>query len=1249
MYEIYTKILHGPNRRVSKIIQFMKLVTVLLIATIMHVSASGLAQNLTFKQKNASVERIFKEIRKQTGYTVFWPSTTIKIKTMDVDFQHTPITNVIEKCLDGQSLSYTIENKTIVIREKERSFLDKVISAFKAIDISGRVLDETGKPLIGATVSIIKVDGNMGAFDVTKAKDFAITYKGRSAAAITNANGEFFIKNVDEGAVVIISYTGYQVYKAAAVKDMGTIKLIINAATLDEVGITVNTGYQSIAKERSAGSIAKPDLNIMKNRSGTMNVIQRLDGLVPGLTINNAPNATGPTILVRGLTSINGNKNPLFVVNGIPMDDISSVNPNDVEDVTVLKDATAASIWGARAANGVVVIVTKKGRLNDRIAIDYDGFVNFQGKPQIDYFPVLSSGEFIQAAREVFDPVLNVWATISKPTIGGTAVVAPHEMILYNQSRGIITKDQADAQLAILAGQNNTQEIKNLWYRNASLMNHSLSVSGGGNKYSFYGSGAYTNTVNSTPGSKNENYGLNLRQDFRFNDRFQAYLITDLRNNGTSSKNTVSPDNRFLPYALFKNTDGTNAAMPWLYRIDEVRQGYESKSLISLDYNPLDEVNYGYTKANNFYGRLTSGLTVKLIKGLRYEGVYGYTRGNTKSTTLLDEKNYSVRSELTSFTVAPKTAGALPSYYLPSSGGKYTVSNIEQRNWTLRNQLIYDNSWNDEQHQLTLLAGQEAQESFSNANTAVVRGYNSQLLSYSPIDYGLLAKTTTLNTSTPAAGIVYYGAPVMPTGTSNSTLPPDQYSETEQTVRFTSYYANGAYTYNKKYTVNASWRIDQSNLFGKDKSAQNKPVWSAGASWALGKEDFMTAAGWLDKLTIRTTYGISGNSPDPGSAASLDILGKLTSSFFVNNNGLAINTPGNKKLSWETTKTTNIGIDFSILKNRISGAIDLYNKNTENLIGFTPVNPFTGYAYITGNLGDMNNKGIELSLKTVNIQNDKFRWSTLFNFAYNKNKITKLSTLKTLNGVSSPLSSASDFIAQPYLEGYSAFALFAYQYAGLDNLGDPQIRLKDGTITKSPNAAKIEDLKYMGTYQPIWAGGFTNVFEYQGFSLALNMVYSLGNIMRRDVNSYYTNNRRLVPDVGSFTTGNTNEEFAQRWKVAGDEANTNIPSYVGSTAVNSTRRNTSYYTLADINILDASYVKLRDASLAYSLPKSVLSKLKVNNLTIRTQLSNVMLWKANKAGIDPEFQNAVGGAVAGGIRTVPVNQHTFTVGAHLTF
>ncbi|WP_316791963.1 SusC/RagA family TonB-linked outer membrane protein [Pedobacter frigoris] len=1203
----------------------MKLVTVLLIATIMQVSASGLAQNLTFKQKSASLERVFKEIRKQTGYTVFWPSNTMKIKTMDVDFRNTPISSVIEQCLDGQSLSYTIENKTIVIKEKEKSFLDRLIDALKAIDISGKVLDETGKPLIGATVSIVKVDGNMENFDAAKAKDFSVTYKGRSAAAITNADGDFFIKNVDEGSVVIVSYTGYRVFSAKAVKDMGTIRMVINSADLEEVGITVNTGYQSISRERSAGSIAKPDMNIFKNRSGSMDPIQRLEGLIPGLTINNAPGAT--KVLVRGLTSISIARSPLYVVNGIPTTDVSSVNPNDIEDITVLKDATSASIWGAKAANGVIIIVTKKGTNNNEIKINYDGFINFQGKPDLAYQNMMNSSQYIQTVTEIFnDPsyswkTLYPYATISKPQIGGTAPVSPHETILYNQAN--LSAAQVNAALDQLASQNNLDEIKDLWYRNASLMNHSLSVAGGGNKYGFYGSVNYVKTQNSTPNTKNDNYSVNLRQDFKFSDRIKMYLITDLQNITGSSKNMAQPDATFLPYAMFKNTDGSNADMSWLYRTEDVRTAYEAKSLISLKYNPLDEINTGSSKNNLFRGRVTSGITVNLFDGLRYEGVFGIARGQNKSTNLLAQNNYSVRSELTSFTIPAASASVRPTYLLPENGGRNTVNNSLDKSWTVRNQLVYDQSWSGQKHQLTVLAGQEAQEQFTSSVRSIVRGYNGQLLSYGVIDYAALGKGVA-NT-------------VMPNGTNTSSLSADFYSESESMARITSYYANGGYTYNGKYTINGGIRIDESNLFGKDKSAQNRPVWSTGVAWQIGREDFMKNLTWLDKLVLRTSYGITGNSPEVGTAASRDILLAATNSYYPGGAGLSLTTPANRALTWETTKTLNVGVDFNLFKNRLSGTVDVYHKNTENLIGAMILNPFTGFPTITGNAGDMTNRGVDLNISSVNLEEGILKWNTMLTMGYNKNKITHLNR-------TTPITLGSDKISQNYLEGYAAFSIFAYNYAGLDNMGNPQIKLTDGSIVKARNSAKPDDVKYMGSFQPKWSGGLSNMFGYKDFSLNVNVVYNLGYVLRRDVSpsASYSTRDRLFANTGF--NGNLNAEFANRWKKPGDEAFTNIPSYIASSAASLAGRDVDYYRYADVNVVDASYIKLRDVTLSYSLPKTILGRLKADAVTFRAQLSNVMLWKANDVGIDPEFQ-----AGSGGTRNPLSNQHTFTLGAHITF
>ncbi|WP_316818063.1 SusC/RagA family TonB-linked outer membrane protein [Pedobacter nyackensis] len=1247
MYKIYTMKMGMCEAHIHKILLIMRLTIVILIATFMQVSATTYAQRISINKANASLKTVLKEIRTQSGYDFVYTEGLLKdARPVSIQVKNAMLEDVLKAVFSTQPLTYTINQKTVVLNEKEKTFLDKVIAVFSAINVHGRVVDEEGKPLAGATVSILKME-SQGNFDDKKSGDFSLTYKGRNAAAVTDVNGEFTLKNVDENSLILISYTGYSIFRVKAAKELGTIKMVLDG-NLQEINVTVNTGYQSIARERSAGAVAKPDMEILKERSGSMNVIQRLDGLVPGLTLNNSASPTGnigsdgrtrgTSILIRGLNTISDytNRDPLIVLNGIPVTDINSINPNDVQDITVLKDATSASIWGAKAANGVIVIVTKKGTANSDLKINYDGFINFQGKPDLAYQNMMNSSQFIQAAKEIFYntnynwTTLYPWAVISKPALGGgKAPVSPHEAILYNQAN--LPQSAVDEQLNQLASQNNLNQIRDLWYRNASLMNHSLSVAGGGNKYSFYGSINYTKTQNNTVGAKNDNYGINLRQDFKFSNRVQMYLITDLLNNSTSDLNTsVLPDANFLPYAMFKNADGSNADMSWLLRTDALRTSYENQSLISLKYNPLDEINTATTKRNLFSGRVTSGITVKLIEGLRYEGVFGISRGQNKQVNLLRQDNYTVRSELTSFTKAATVVGTRPTYLLPEFGGRNTVGNTLDKNWTVRNQLIYDREWNNRQHQLTFLAGQEAQEQYMNFVRSVVRGYNSQLLTSGAIDYATLGKGVT--------GVV------MPNGTSTSVLSPDLYGESEKTIRITSYYANLGYTFKEKYTLNGGIRIDESNLFGKDKSAQNRPVWSSGLAWQLGKEEFMSHLTWVDRLAIRASYGLTGNSPDAGTAASRDILSSVSNVFYPGGVGLTLSTPANKVLTWESTQNLNLGIDFSLLKSRLSGTIDVYSKKTENLIGLKTLNPLAGYPTIVGNAGDMTNKGIDLNISSVNVVSGNFKWKSTFTLGYNKNKITHLNR-------STPIIFASDIINQAYVEGYPAFSVFAYDYAGLDQMGDPQITLNDGTTTKARNVAKVADAKFMGTFQPKWSGGLSNIFGYKDFTLSLNMVYNLGHVMRRDFNDLYAG-RGLYSNSGGYEpmgtffsfNGNVNAEFANRWKEKGDEAFTNIPAFLASTSESGTRRELEYYRRADINVLDASYIKLRDITLSYSLPKLIASKLNADAITFRGQVSNIMLWKANDKGIDPEFINGLYGT-----RTVMSKQHTVTLGVHVTF
>ncbi len=1163
----------------------------------MQVSASGLAQRLTLKQDNITLGKLVLEIRKQTGYDVFFENTRLKSSArVDANFNNAPLENVISKIIGSAGLSYTISDKTVVITEKSQGFLDKVIGLFSNVDVRGKVIDSLGNPLAGANVHL----------------------KSSTKGVYTNGKGEFSLADVQVGDVIVITYVGYLKREVKVTNDNATgmeIRMVADVANLTEVAV-VSNGYQTLSKERSAGSFVKVDMDVVSNRTTSMNVLQSLDGLVPGLVVNNAPMKN--QLLIRGLSTIGGAGNfpnqsttaqPLYVVDGLAVpvtndydrlpDIILNLNPQDVESITVLKDATAASIWGARAANGVILIKTKSGAFNSKLRVNYNAFVNFQGKPELDYIPTLNSGQYVQTGIELFNAGHTQWQTISAQNGGG---IPPLEKILYDYERKLITEGQMNSRLDSLSNLDNRGQIKDLFYRNAMLSNQTVSLTGGSDKYSFYGSTSYTNTVSNVPGEKNQTYKLNIRQDIKATNFLSFHIITDLTNNTASSKRNYTVDNFSAPYQMYRDANGRNISIPYLTnQSDSVLTSMSARSRINLDYNPLNEFDYGNTKSDGLTARLNTGFKLDIFKGLRFEGNYGYIKGKNKIREFESLQSFAVRKEIVQLTVAA-TPATVPKYYLPTNGGRMTSINGDQHKWDVRNQLVYDSSFG--KHEVTVLVGQEAQESFSTSMQNRVRGFDESLLTQGSIDWATIAA--------PVLGTVW------PTiSTLASSLTNDSFSTNETTNRFTSYYTNAAYTFDRKYAINASWRNDQSNLFGKDKSAQNKPIWSVGGKWNISNEDFMKPIEWVNRLALRLTYGIMGNSPNSGVAASQDITGPSGSAFFPGSIGLRIITPGNPSLSWERTQTTNIGLDFSVLNDRLSANVDMYQKKTTDLIGLVYPNSLTGYVTMVGNQGSMNNKGIEIALNSSNIRGRNFSWSTNLNFAYNKNEIVKLNP-------STPVTTGGQQVVAQAKEGLPVFALFAYQYAGLSNTGAPLIRLADGSESAVRNVSKPEDILYMGTNQPVWNGGLTNVFQYQNIRLSANMIFNMGHVMRRE--RYLNINRPM--------TSNVHVDYLNRWKVPGDEANTNIPGLVNSTA-----NDLNYFIQGDNNVINASFLRLRDITLFYDLPKTLVSKMKAQGISFRAQLSNVMLWTANKYNLDPEFQGL----------SYRSNQNTITLGANVSF
>lgn len=1194
-----------------------------MLITALQLSAAGVAQQVSYKGKAVTLQQAFTIIKQQTGFVFFYDKKDLaEAQPVTVNWANIPLEKALKELLAGQQLDYEILGNTIVVTKASQKMqhYQLVMDAFAPppppAELKGKVVDSTGKPVAGVYVQI----------------------KGTHKGAVTDEYGDFRLKDVPSDAVLEMNGVNIDRF-TRKLSGETTVTLVarIKVARLDDVGV-VSTGYQTISRERSAGSYTKVNMDVVANRSSSMSVLQNLDGLVPGLVVNNTPNRN--QFLIRGLSttgapSLTGtttysgtSPQPLFVVDGLVMNDdvrltqelnpltmsgISGINPQDVESVTVLKDATAASIWGARAANGVIVITTKKGAFNSKVTVNYDGFVNFQGRPQLDYINRLSSQQFVAAAEEIFRRndygfvKQYPWSTVNRQGGGLDGTIAPHEMILYNEYRGLITPAQARTSLDSLAGIDNRGQIKDLLYRNAMLTNHTISMSGGSGMYSFYGSGSYTNTRSSEPGEKNNNYKINLRQDFKPATWARFYVITDLATNSTSSKPNRDIDYSFYPYQQFQDANGNNVSIPVLVGLpDSIRRDYEAKSRISLEYNPLNEREYGYIKNSSLTARVNTGVTINIWKGLRFEGTYGYIKGSLTQKTFESLQSFEVRKEIAQFTVAA-TPAATPVYYLPTNGGRLTTLTGDQRNWTIRNMLAYDKQW--KKHEVNVIFGQEAQEQFTTQQRTRVRGFNESLLTTGAVDYktlgGVLMGTVWPNYANVASILAY-----------------DNFSTSETTRRFTSYYANGGYTYNRRYAFNASWRIDQSNLFGKSKAAQNRPVWSTGVKWNISNEDFMQSVNWIQRLGVRLTYGITGNSPSPGVAASDDIISGRSNAWFPGGVGLTITTPGNDKLSWESTRTTNFGIDFGVLNGRLSGSVDLYLKKTTDLLGVIYPSSLNGWPSVTGNQGDLSNKGIEISLNSTNVATRDFSWSSYLTFAYNKNNIDRLTS-------PSQPKTGSDLIFMTMRQGMPAYTVYAYNYVGLDGDGLPQVKLADGTVTNNRTITKPEDMVYMGSFQPKWNGGFGNSFRYKNFRLSANMVYNMGNVMRVDRNLTF----------GGMLHRNVSADFLNRWKKKGDEAVTDIPPFLGNGDATSGLGNNEYFIYGRNSVADASFIKLRDVTLYYDLPRSVLNMahLKTQNITFRAQVSNIMVWKGNKFNIDPEYNGVI-----------PANQHTITLGAHVT-
>lgn len=1046
--------------------------------------------------------------------------------------------------------------------------------------VKGRIIDNQGEPLIGA--SILSLNTN----NVT----------------VTDTNGNFEISGIKGNDMLVCSYIGMEPVK---VKPSNHPMEIIMRSGNNSLNDVVVTGYQTLSRERSAGSFGTVKGEEIANKMLTTNsILDGLEGMTTGLSVNHGAGAD--RYVIRGITSLNSSRSPLYVVDGVPLDESlveDMLSSNDIQNVTVLKDATAASIWGSQAANGVVVITTKHGQRNNKMKISYSGSITSYGKPDYSYYKLMDGKTFIKNAQEMFDeysdlytydivqsqPMGAIYLTCSRNYL---PVVWAHEIPMYQYKNGEITKDERDTQLNYLAGLDGRGQYEKYFMSNKFFTQHNISITGGSNKHTYYLSLNYKGDKG-TNKDWNNKININAYQDFQFTKWLKWDLTVNASFSNKSAKmnpfvsnetiedientfnNSTGANYYNLPYNIFSDANGWVDQSPMVLSSLMRKQGEEATG-INLSFYPVNDFNESSNKTINTDIRINTGLNIKLLPGLKYEGRFQYSRIHSKSEAYRPSNTYVVREERVQ-TYDTSTG----KFRVPQTGGHYYLSNSIISDWTLRNQLSYDADFNDGKHQITAIAGTELRSYKNTSYSNYIRGYDMQTMIAQPYDSYALSDWL-------------FNVPMGDYATVRS----GYYSQDESAKKYFSLYANAAYTYDYKYTINASIRMDQSNLFGSDPSNQYKPIWAIGGAWKISDEKFMKKLTWIDDLKLRVSFGFAGNSPKPGMGGKYDIL-EATSSRFFTTPGYDIITPANDKLTWEKTRTINLGFDARLLRNRISLSLDYYSKYTKDLIGTMNLNPTTGWLSTTGNLGEMSNQGLEISLNTINILNKDFQWRTIFTFSTNKNKIEKLD-------VEEPINLASDLLRTSFVEGYPVGALFSYKYAGLTNEGNPQAYDENGNLVSGYDAQNLtkDALIYSGTTIPKFYGALTNTFDYKNFELSFMLAYNFGNKMRKDSQCFYGR-------PGS----NLLQETDKRWRKAGDEAFTDVPRY---TAEYDYSMSTDLYTYADTRVLDASYIRLRDLSLSYQFPYNICRKIGLESIKITGQIGNLFLIAFNHEGIDPE-------------------------------
>lgn len=1165
---------------IQKKIRIRCFITIMaLLLTIGNQVMAQTNKRISINVENTLIRTVLDRLQRDAQTHFVYDEATISpTQRISLKFENAPLTEILNEFSKQTSLRYEIKRNLILITP---GTANKNTKKQEAIEITGTVLDDNGESVIGATVFIAETN----------------------TGTITDVDGRFRVKAAP-GQLMCFTFVGMAdktVKVAPGMKNLN-ITLQPTQTALSEV---VVTGYQTISKERATGSFAVVSQKDMKDKLQA-NLSDRLEGLVAGM-VN-----YGDKVTIRGISTIRGGSAPLYVVDGMPYEgDITAINPADVTNVSVLKDASAASIYGARAANGVVVISTRRGGLDNKTSVNYQGSVRFKPVPDIDYLNLMNSSELVDMQIKGFN-----FYHVASANLNNRYALDPVTTLLYKREDGELNDSQLAQELSVYRNLNNRSQISDAIERVAIQHQHNLSISGGTEKNSYLASINYLGDYSNNEYVNSNQLGFN----FKDNVKFFKWLSADFGVNGvfTTDKGKLG---MAASTATFENINssytGLYTGFPSYYMLHDEngnaltwqrkKSDYELQRLVGLglqeeSFVPLENANeQSYEKSNNYY-RVFAGLKFQIIEGLNAEIRYQSEKRTSLSRVNYSKRSWYVRNMVNEAAQVDRKTGNI-TYNVPL-GGQLSETRGDLNAYTLRGQLNFDRIFG--RHGIVALVGAEQRKVRTTSTTGYYMGYDENSLGFKPVNPLVLA---------PIQGSESLG------GSFNWVSGGSNYF-TDVEKRYVSFYGNASYTLDEKYALTGSIRMDQSNLFGTDPKYQYRPLWSVGGSWYAAQEAFMKDLAWLNRLNVRLTYGIGGNIPtDSGPYLTVEDYGYNN---WVGDFSSKISNPPNPQLRWEKTATTNVGIDFSVFNNRFNGSIDYYNKYTTDLLDTRNADATLGWSSLMVNYGTMYNRGFEISLNSENIRNKNFSWGTGFNFSYNKNKLISLEgTTETVFNYTNGAIRA---------KGYPASSLFSYRWAGLDPAtGAPLVY--NAKNEKVSNVTSVDELVYSGTRTPKYSASLSNHFSYKGFDLSFMFVYYGGHVMRDAVSPYLT---------GGPST-NIDRKALNIWEKPGDENRAGIAPAMNR---NANYLKTQVWYAADCHIIKADYIKLREVSLSYALPKQLIRKWYMESASVTCQINNLWKWVANDSGVDPEAMTTTG--YGQGARTLPIPT-TYSLGLSINF